>query len=319
MQHRDTHAAKVRPLALGLLLSVVLLAGCTSASKSSDPATLGTASSSSSLRAQLASPGPIVLEKILAADWQIDRAGLINLKHERAVQAGLTNGDEPIQIYFYRITHPTFGTFLIDSGIAQSFKQPNSAEQLSWIIKQAMDTSVLIPRQTTGDWLQQTKTKLDGVFLTHLHLDHIFGMPDIPADVPVYIGPGETKVRSFENAFSRGTTNRLLANVKSLQEWQFTSDPDNQLAGVIDVFGDGTLWAVHVPGHTPGSTAFVARTVTGPHLITGDASHTSWGWENGVEPGEFSLDIERSKLSLASLKALAKDFATLKVHPGHQQ
>lgn len=301
-----------------LAVSLVLIAGCTSSSRSVDAATLGEASSSSAMRSQLASPGPIVLEKILAAHWMIDRAGLINLKHEHAVKAGITSGEEPIEIYFYRVTHPEFGSFLIDSGIAASFKDPSDVPQVSWVVKRAMNTPALKPQITTSDWLAQTGIELSGVFLTHIHLDHIFGMPDIPANVPVYIGPGETKVRSLQNAFTKGTTDRLLANAELLHEWQFVKDPDGALAGVIDIFGDGSLWALHVPGHTPGSTAFVARTTSGPQLITGDASHTAWGWDNGVEPGTFSLDIELSRESLAALKAIEADAATLKVHPGHQ-
>ncbi|UIF87927.1 MBL fold metallo-hydrolase [Cupriavidus sp. UYPR2.512] len=31
---------------------------------------------------------------------------------------------------------------------------------------------------------------LKGVFMTHLHLDHISGMPDIPKDVQFYPRPG---------------------------------------------------------------------------------------------------------------------------------
>ena len=315
------HSKPDRPnrWAVALTFSLSLITGCTSTSQPVVEAALGQTSSSSKLRATLTTPGPIVLEKVLAARWMIDRAGLINLKHEHAIEAGLTSGEEPIEIYFYRVTHPEFGSFLIDSGIARSFKKPSAIPQVSWIVKKVMNTTALEPATSTGDWLEQTGIKLSGVFLTHIHLDHIFGMPDIPANVPVYTGPGETEVRSLQNAFTQGTTDRLLANVKTLHEWQFESDPDEALAGVIDIFGDGSLWALHVPGHTPGSTAFVARTATGPHLITGDASHTTWGWNNGVEPGTFSLDIERSRESLAALKALEADYESLSVHPGHQR
>lgn len=304
-------------LAAILLLSTLII-GCTGTSKSVRPAALGQPSSSAALREQLGKPGIIEFSKHLAARWEINRSGLINLNHPAAKQAGLTDDLEPIEIYFYRITHPTFGTYIIDSGIAQSFGNPNDIPEVSWIINKAMNTPALDTRLTTGDWLEQTNIELSGVFLTHLHLDHIFGMPDIPAEVPVFTGPGETGVRSFENLFSRGTTDRLLGDVEALREWQFTTDPDGELAGVIDVFADGSLWAIHVPGHTPGSTAFVVQTKDGPHLIVGDASHTAWGWENNVEPGEFSVDQPRSRQSLSALKNLVADFMQLQVHPGHQ-
>ena len=52
--------------------------------------------------------------------------------------------------------------------------------------------------------------------------------------------------------------------------------------------------------------------------LTGDACHTRWGWENGVEPGRFSSDRPRSARSLAALRTLARDHPRLEVRVGHQ-
>jgi N-acyl homoserine lactone hydrolase len=87
---------------------------------------------------------------------------------------------------------------------------------------------------------------------------------------------------------------------------------------VIDVFGDGTVRALHVPGHTPGSTAFVARTPAGPVLLTGDACHTAWGWEHGVEPGSFSNDRPQSAASLERLRRFASKHPAMQIRLGHQ-
>jgi glyoxylase-like metal-dependent hydrolase (beta-lactamase superfamily II) len=84
------------------------------------------------------------------------------------------------------------------------------------------------------------------------------------------------------------------------------------------VFGDGSLFALHVPGHTRGSLAFLARTPRGPVLLVGDACHTAWGWKNGVEPGEFSTDGPRSAESLARLLDLARRHPSIDVRLGHQ-
>jgi glyoxylase-like metal-dependent hydrolase (beta-lactamase superfamily II) len=87
---------------------------------------------------------------------------------------------------------------------------------------------------------------------------------------------------------------------------------------LLDVFGDGSLFALHVPGHSPGSTAFLVRTPEGSRLLVGDATHTRWGWNNGVEPETFSSDQPRSVVSLKTLLDLSKQFPTVEVHPGHQ-
>jgi len=76
----------------------------------------------------------------------------------------------------------------------------------------------------------------------------------------------------------------------------------------------GTLGA----GHTPGSTAYLVRTTKGPVLLTGDASHTRWGWEHDVEPGTFSADIPKSAESFKRLRQLATEHPALDVRFGHQ-
>ncbi len=118
--------------------------------------------------------------------------------------------------------------------------------------------------------------------------------------------------------FTRSITDRAFEGQSTIAEWQFKPDPDQRFTGVIDVFGDRSLWAIHVPGHTPGSTAYLARTPQGPILMVGDACHTSWGWEHGVEPGTFSKDVAESAQSLKALEELAKRHPGMEVRLGHQ-
>jgi glyoxylase-like metal-dependent hydrolase (beta-lactamase superfamily II) len=84
------------------------------------------------------------------------------------------------------------------------------------------------------------------------------------------------------------------------------------------VFGDGSFWAISVPGHTKGSNAYVARTASGPILFTGDTSHTVWGWENEVEPGSFTGDHAKNLENLLRLKKLAAEHPAMEVRLGHQ-
>jgi N-acyl homoserine lactone hydrolase len=156
------------------------------------------------------------------------------------------------------------------------------------------------------------------VLLTHLHADHVSGMPDVPRGTPIYLGPQEAKARGMLNALSQGLTDRLLEGHSPISEWQFHPDPDARFDGVIDVFGDGSLWAIHVPGHTAGSTAYLARTAQGPVLMVGDTSHTAWGWKNSVEPGTFTADQTRNAEQIKRLQALAAEHPRLSVRLGHQ-
>ena len=120
------------------------------------------------------------------------------------------------------------------------------------------------------------------------------------------------------NLFVRSQTDDALEGKGALREWSRVPDPGGAFEGVVDVFGDGTVWAIAVPGHTDGSTAYLARTPTGPVLFTGDACHTTWGWDNGVEPGTFSSDRPRSRVSLDRMRAFVAKHPTIDVRVGHQ-
>lgn len=127
-------------------------------------------------------------------------------------------------------------------------------------------------RTLTGDWLAAQREPVRGVFLTHLHLDHVLGMRDFPPSTSVMVGAGDAKARSFENLFMSGVYDDALTGKGPLQELTFRPDASGLFAGVLDVFGDGTFWAISVPGHTVGSAAFVARTPSGPVLPVATAS-----------------------------------------------
>lgn len=109
-----------------------------------------------------------------------------------------------------------------------------------------------------------------------------------------------------------------LTGKAPLRELRASTDPSGAFAGVLDVFGDRTVFALSVPGHTEGSTAYLVRTPKGPVLLVGDACHTRWGWQNGVEPGSFSEDRGASADSLARLERFVAKHPNVEVRLGHQ-
>jgi len=282
------------------------------------PARLGQAVSSDALVAVLERPGPVVLEKIVAGDWVVERSGLINLGSEKARDAGLEDGGEPIHLYVYALHHPRLGTYIVDSGLEERFRAEGGNDRVGAILAAAMNTDALVVRTSTKEWLAKQRERVAGVFLTHMHFDHVLGLPDLPDDTPIYTGPGEARAKGLLHAFVSGTVDRMLEGKGPIREWRFQPDPAGRFDGVLDVFGDASVFALHVPGHSPGSTAFVVRTPDGPHLLAGDVSHTRWGWEHDVEPGTFSNDAAQSALTFHRLRAFAAAHPQLTVHLGHQ-
>lgn len=263
-------------------------------------------------------PGPIQFRKFAAADWAVPREGVINLSHPEAKAAHLEDGPEAIQIYFYEIEHAEHGGFLIDSGVARSVAKQTNEMPLRFPITAAMSFDALKVHLDTHAYVESRTSALRGVFLTHLHLDHILGLQDIPRDVPLYVGPGESEDTRATHALMRPSTDLNLEGFAALKQWRVTKNEGDPFAWV-DVFGDASLIGLHIPGHTRGNMAFVVRSTEGTQLIAGDGSHTVWGWEHNVEPGSFNTSGEEAAESLSALREFSSRHPKMKVHLGHQE
>ncbi len=315
--------------AVALGLAALATTACSVTTHLVQPATLGAQKSSADLLSVLDQPGPLTVETINSADWSVPRGGLINLSSQKAKAAGLVDGDEPIQIFFHAVRHPTRGLFIIDTGVERALRDAPKQAAPTRLIRRFMHFSKLVVHLPLGDYLareagvpaaaqDEKRPGLSGVFLTHMHIDHITGMRDVPHGTPIYAGPGEATARAFQNLFVRGTTNRAMEGQAPIAEWRFSADASRRFAGVLDVFGDGSFWALWTPGHTPGSTSYLARTPTGPVLFTGDTCHTAWGWRNQVEPGSYTADQKKNAESLARLEQLVREHPGIDVRLGHQ-
>lgn len=299
-----------------LILTLLLtLSACAVTSHRSSTLSKGTSSDLSNLNPS--EKGPIVFQKIAAADWFVDRKGLIDLKDPKAIAAGIHPGKEPIQIYFYVIDHPKFGRYIVDTGMSAVFRKDTAEWPLPGFVVSQMNVKELVIHKTIQEWREKDPKKLEGVFLTHMHMDHIFGTPDLPVGTPIITGPGESADKRFINLFVQGSTDRILGENPAISSLEFQTK-DGSKTKVLDFFGDQSLYVIHVPGHTVGSLAFLVKSVSGTHLLLGDSCHTKWGWENNVTPGEFSKDLEANRESLDLLKNIAAKYPKIQVHPGHQ-
>lgn len=273
------------------------------------PAELGAPVSTSHLLEALQRPGSIAFEQVIAADWTWS---------EDFATPGVDPPDwtsDPLvgQVYFYKLHHPTRGLILIDTGLPA-----DTPRYLGAVVRNVFDIdNTFTPRLSTADALGGAQPS--AVLLTHLHWDHVLGARDLPREVPLYVGPGDGAQRNFLLSFIAPITRRALAGRGPLREWRFSADPDGRTGGAIDVFGDGSVFAIWAPGHTPGSTAYIVNALDGVHLITGDAIHSAAGWRGErVEYITFDPDRPRAWETLAQLRALARAIPGIIVHPGHQ-
>jgi glyoxylase-like metal-dependent hydrolase (beta-lactamase superfamily II) len=301
------------------LSCLLLLQACSSSNHPTQVSSLGTASSFTAMEALIDQPGPITITRVVSADWSVPLAGLLNLDSPQARQAQLKDKDEAIQIFTDLLKHPQRGHYLIDTGVSAQLLQDPAKFGVNWMLRKGMQLDKMQLKTSTASVLEKLPQALSGVFLTHLHLDHISGLPDISKTVPIYVGTNETKESYWLNMIVRPATDELLANRPPLREWAFNEvNLSSSSRMVIDIFGDGSIFAIAVPGHTKGSTAYLVRSTQGPVLIVGDTSHTKWGWEQGVEPGDYTRDHASNLESLRALKELVARHPAIEVRLGHQ-
>lgn len=306
-------------IATRVTLAVTLFSGaCAVSSHPTEPARFGVSRPTDALLAVIDQPGPWSLDTVSSADWSVDRSGLINLKASAARVAKLKDGLEPIQIFFHALRHPQHGLYIIDTGVERALRDDRERAALRGFVADAFGAERIRVLQPLGDYLASAETPLRGVFLTHMHADHILGLPDVPATTPIYAAEGEAHARALMNVVVQHVSDRLLEHKQPLRELHFAPDSAGRFNGVLDLFGDGSLWALWVPGHTVGSVAYLARTTSGPVLITGDTCHTAWGWQHEVEPGTFTADHERNQDNLLRLRRLVREHPQIAVRLGHQ-
>lgn len=255
------------------------------------------------------------VEVVVSATWEGNLSGLLDLEDPKAVAAGKTDEKYPIVLPVGVIRHASRGDFVVDSGVERA-----SAEGKKGAVRGLGRSflKTLEPKKSLGEIIDEKDLDLTAVLLTHHHPDHVLGLPDVGTETPVVVGPGELDNKYFMYFFIKGSYRRLLG-VRNIQE----IDPSlgmkiEHIEQAYDLLGDGSIWGIYSPGHTPGSMAYLVNAKSGPVLFVGDTSHTIWGWENGVTPGKFTEDHEKNVKSLKALKKLVEEYPQIQVVLGHE-
>lgn len=263
-------------------------------------------------------PGNLKVKSV-TTNWAAKLSGLLNIKDAQAKAAGIKDHDESIEITTHILKRPNQDFYLIDTGVSEQLLQDPKEAGVGWMLKKYGGVDSMNAHPSTESIITNESGKLKGVFLSHIHLDHVTGLPAIPKETPIYIGKNEADAQLTLNIIAQGTNNRMLAGRPALQELPFNQDINGTLTDIVDVFGDQMFFAIPTPGHTIGHISFLARTTDGPILFTGDVSHTRWGWDHDVEPGTFLADRVASKKSLKLLRDLSKRHPNMTVKLGHQE
>jgi glyoxylase-like metal-dependent hydrolase (beta-lactamase superfamily II) len=166
------------------------------------------------------------------------------------------------------------------------------------------------------------------VILSHFDPDHFGGLRDFP-DARIVCS-----WRAWESVRSLGTWGRLKARLlpEHLPEdmagrlWllpDFNGPPISVFETSMDLFGDGSLRLVTLPGHAPGQLgAFVRRKSDGEDLFL--AADACWNLE-ALEANEYrggahrliAVDKKAQDETYRKLRTLHKEWPSLRIVPAH--
>jgi N-acyl homoserine lactone hydrolase len=241
----------------------------------------------------------------------------LNLDPASPKQAGCDHRPRDLQVLVHWVHHPRFGDFLIDTGFDDTFaKHPpygNYTEAMMFFNWLNGVTNPQKPGTDLGAQLARLKVRPKAVFFTHLHPDHTGGVPALAPQTEFVFGKAEASFLA-----RAAVANHFPPDAKFFSI-DFPAAPMMPPLGpCVDLLGDGSFWAISVPGHTDDDMAFLINGAV-PVLLTGDASHFAWGFQNGVAPhGWDKAGTARGYPSLERLRAFARAYPNVKLIYGHE-
>ena len=132
------------------------------------------------------------------------------------------------------------------------------------------------------------------VIASHLHFDHAGALKQFP-HARTFLGAGEMAYASAPERFASTWFRTVDFDERHGIDW-------HELAGDHDVFGDGALTVLHLPGHTPGSLGALVRLPGSTYILSGDAVHTRSAYESEIH---YHGDVD-SVSARASLRKLSR-------------
>ncbi|MDB4914739.1 MAG: hypothetical protein JWM95_2383 [Gemmatimonadetes bacterium] len=175
-------------------------------------------------------------------------------------------------------------------------------DYLIWDTGNPANGTPTAPKVSLVDLLAQVQVKpaqVKYVAISHHHGDHTGQVNTFP-QATLLIGKGDWDLLTDP----KGGT---IANPAPFANWITGGGKVEPQAADKDVFGDGTVIMLNMPGHTPGHHSLLVRLKDmGPVLITGDLAHFHENYDSNGVP-TFNSDRAATLASLDRFKRLASN------------
>ena len=232
------------------------------------------------------------------------------------------------------ITHPEHGYMLFDTGYSHRFFDATRKWPM-WLYQKItpvhiQDAQALIRQlQQKGIRPEEIKT----IFLSHFHADHIAGIQDFPGAAIICSKKGYKSVEHTQGfgALRKGFASALLPeDFESRVVWiehKQTIPLDNSMQPFIegkDIFGDGSLIAIELPGHARGQYGLLFKNQNQqPVFLVADSCWSSAAYREYALPSTITYLVHDQKKAyqetLLKLHCLYKSNPHIRIIPSHCQ
>ncbi len=174
------------------------------------------------------------------------------------------------------LCHPRHGWLLWDTGYAPRMLE--ATQHLPFSLYRYATPLRLQPQLAVVAQLERWKLKpvdIQRILISHFHADHIAGLRDFPAAELIATRAAYEDVASRHglNALRRAFIPALLPDdftKRATLLSSFDGPPLPGLGPTVDLFGDGSLLLMELPGHARGQMGLLAHTERGRILFAAD-------------------------------------------------
>jgi N-acyl homoserine lactone hydrolase len=207
----------------------------------------------------------------------------------------------------FLIEHPK-GLVLFDTGIdPDALDDPVAVygQELADGLGMTSRPEQRIDRQL--DALGYKTSDVTHVICSHMHFDHSGGHHLFP-QAKFFVGEGELEFAHYPDPI--GSFCFIPMQLERIRGFDWHVIPGIDL----DLFGDGSLMILFMPGHTPGELSLKVRLASRTFILTGDAVHLRSAYE---KEHHFPIDAD-NKTALRTIRRLKRleeaEEATVWIH-----
>jgi glyoxylase-like metal-dependent hydrolase (beta-lactamase superfamily II) len=211
------------------------------------------------------------------------------------------------------IGHPLHGWTLFDTGYAPRMLE--ATRRLPWRLYRLATPLRIRPeqaavRQLAG--LGLVPADIRRVIISHFHADHVAGLRDFPGAPIIASAEALAGIAGLRGlaALRRAHIPALMPDdlaARATPLPAFAGPPLPHLGPTHDLFGDGSLLLVRLPGHACGQIGVLAQTNDGPLLLAADGAWTSQAIREQRPPARITnIFVDDARAVAATLAALGE-------------